>query len=144
MLPAELLDQLRSNYPRRKGGQGWIDTSRLVAEHLRRGHDFASILAGCKAYRDFCDREGLTGTEYVKQAVTFFGRGCWWAEDYSEPAKPKLPAEITRDRKWQELHDRADLIGFRYPTTLEKMCDPAVYEGQLQYAERNGNVRALR
>ena len=144
MLPAELLDQLRSNYPRRKGGQGWADTARLVAEHLRKGHDWALILAGCKAYKDFCDREGLTGTEYVKQAATFFGRGQWWAEDYSEPAKPRLPSEIAAERRWQALRDRADRIGFRNPTAIELKVDPSVYEGHLSYAEQQGNVRAIR
>jgi len=141
---SEQVAQLKQNYPRRKGGQGWHDTERLIAKHLAAGHKFADILAGSIAYKDFCDREGLTGTEYVKQACTFFGRGCWWTEDYSEPAKPKLPAEIAKERKWQELHDRADRIGFRYPTSLEKLCDPAIYEDRLKQAERQSNVRAIR
>jgi hypothetical protein len=143
-LPTEYLDLLKANYPRRKGGQGWADTARLVAQHITKGHSWESILAGSRAYKDFCDREGLTGTEYVKQAATFFGKGQWWAEDYSEPAKPKLPQEIAKERRWQQLHDRADAVGFRYPTAIEKQVDPGIYEGHLREAERQSNVRAIK
>jgi hypothetical protein len=140
----DYIDTLKATYPRRKGGQGWADTERQIEKHLRTGHDFKAILAGCTAYREFCDREGLTGTEYVKQAVTFFGPGRWWQEDYSEPAKPPLPAEIAAARRWQALMDRADRAGFRNPTPLEKSVDPSVYEGQLKIAEQASNIRAIR
>ena len=144
ILAVDQLELLKSLYPRRKGGQGWADTARLVAQHLRQGHDWEAILAGTRAYRDFCDREGLTGTEYVKQAATFYGRGCWWAEDYSEPSKPRLPSEISLERRWQALQQRADAIGFRNPTPLERAVDPSVYEFQLKGAEASSNVRGIR
>ena len=144
MLPSDFLEQLKAIYPRRKGGQGWVDTTRWVRIHVRAGHAWQAILDGCTAYKDFCDREGLTGTEYVKQAATFFGRGCWFAEDYSEPAKPKLPHEVAKERRWQQLYDRADKVGFRYPTDMEKLVDPGIYEDKLRQAERDTNITTLR
>lgn len=137
MIPADWLDQLRANYPRRSGGQGWAALPRLLGPILHNDGVWQSLLAGAKSYRSHCDREGLTGTEFVMQARTFFGRDRWWEESYEPEARPKLPAELALERRWQALKDRAGYAGFRQPTEIELKCDPSAFEGQLKNFERN-------
>src|ERR1039458_2617225 len=144
-LPDDWLDQLKRAYPRLCGGQGWAALPRLLQSILRNDGIWPLLLAGAASYRSHCDREGLTGTAFVMQARTFFGRDCWWQESYEPEYKPKLPAEIQRERRWQALKDRAGYSGFRSPTSIELAVDPSVFEGQLVNYERNqqSNVTSI-
>lgn len=137
LLPADWLEQFRAVYPRRTGGQGWGAVPRLVQKILASGGTWPLVLAGATSYRNHCMREGLIGTAFVMQARTFVGPDLWWQESYEPEAKPKLPAEIQRERRWQDLKDRAGYAGFRQPSALELSCDPSVFEGQLINYERN-------
>lgn len=77
-----LFEELRAEYPKRKGGQGWHDAFQSVERHLRAGVQPAAILEGTKRYAAFVSHEGLEGTSFVKQAATFFGRGRHWTEEW--------------------------------------------------------------
>jgi len=138
-LPEDWLEQLKALYPRRSGGHGWGALPRLIRKALASGATWESLLQGTKSYRGYCDREGLTGTNFVKQARTFYGSDGWWQESYEPEAKPKLPAQIALERRWQALRDRADLCGFRGPTPLESAD---VYETQLRFAEQG--IRSIK
>lgn len=94
--------QLRDAYPKRSGGQGWVAAERLVTGHISNGVPFDDILEGTKAYAKWCNYSGKTGTELVKQARTFYGRDCWWGEDYDIPEmsyKPRQREVITEDQR---------------------------------------------
>ena len=89
-------------YPKRSGGQGWTPAKRLIQGHLANGVSYDDILEGTKAYAKWCNYSGKTGTELVKQARTFFGRDCWWEEDYSIPDttyKQYEPAPVTEEQR---------------------------------------------
>ena len=60
------------------------------------------MLAGAKAYKAYNDRIGKTGTEYVKTAEVFFGRGEWWVEY----------AEMATSQRAESLKARARQLGF--------------------------------
>lgn len=102
MLPDDWLEQLKAAYPRRNGAQGWAALKRLVPRAIADGATFADMLAGAKAYKAYNDRIGKTGTEYVKTAEVFFGRGEWWVEY----------AEMANSQRAENLKARARQLGF--------------------------------
>jgi hypothetical protein len=134
-LPTDWLDQLKRAYPRRCGAQGWGALPRLIHRLLCGNATFEQLKAAADSYRGHCEREGLSGTNFVMQARTFFGRDNWWQESYEPEAKPKLPHQIALERRWQALKERADQTGFRNPTAVELSVDPSVYEDKLKRHE---------
>lgn len=60
-------------YPDRAGDQGWRKAQRAGHARLAEGHTADEFIAGAKRYAAFCESQGKTGTEYVKQACTFLG-----------------------------------------------------------------------
>ena len=113
-IPEDWLEQLKNEYPKRYGGQGWAALRRLIPQRLSEGATWDEILEGTKAYAKFCKHTGKTGTELVKQARTFYGRDCWFLEDYDVPEptfKRRRPEEYTEEQRkadaakaWQELN----------------------------------------
>lgn len=60
-------------YPDRAGDQGWRKAQRAGHARLAEGHTTAEFINGAKRYAAFCEAQGKTGTEFVKQAATFLG-----------------------------------------------------------------------
>jgi hypothetical protein len=89
--------RIRLVYPARSGGQGWIKARELYLAHVLGGADPEAILVGTTAYATHCTARSLVGTELVKMAQTFFGKGRWWAEDYS--ATPTIAQRPTIARQ---------------------------------------------
>ena len=88
-------------------------------------------MAGAKNYRRHCDRAAKSGTEFVQQAQTFFGRDAWfdeWAE-----MDPRTPAEINAEKRMAVIVSRGTSAGFRAPYTGEL---PEQYESSLKDFER--------
>ena len=102
MLPDDWLAQLKTAYPRRNGAQGWASLNRLIPRAIADGATFAELLKGAQAYKAYNDRIGKTGTEYVKTAEVFFGRGEWWREY----------AEMATSQRAENLKARARSLGF--------------------------------
>jgi len=131
-LPAEYVEILKAEYPRRLGDNGWIHVRTLVPRALTAGATWERILAGTRAYKTHCDTTGKTGTELVKQARTFYGSVMYfeeWAD--MQPVKTvKAQAEETR---WEALKVRAKACGFRPPTTLDS---EGAFETSLRLAEQ--------
>lgn len=109
MLPPDFLEQLRSVYPRRNGDQGWGKVRTLVPREIAKGASWDRILAGARNYAKHCMETGKTGTEYVKQAATFFGRDQWF-EEWAD-MDVRTPAEIAADQKWAALEQRGAAVG---------------------------------
>lgn len=86
-----LFDELKAEYPKRKGGQGWQDARMAVERHLKAGVPAEAILAGTRRYAAFVRHEGNEGTSFVKQAMTFFGPGMHWAEEWHFNGNGKRP-----------------------------------------------------
>lgn len=142
VFPDDWFEQLKSVYPSRSGGQGWGEVPRLIHKILMSGGTWPQLLAGATSYRSYCDREGMTGTGYVRMAQTFFGPGCWWQESYEAEEKPKLPAQIALERRWESLKNRAIAASFRQPTPMELQFDPSVYEQYLKWHEQAARKQA--
>lgn len=88
MLPSDWLEQIKKEYPKRWGDQGWVHVRSLVPRALTLGATWEKILAGTRAYNRYCIERNIVGTEFVKQARTFYGPQQLWAEDYTAPPKP--------------------------------------------------------
>jgi hypothetical protein len=68
----------RPNNPKRTAYRAW--------KARRRDHVSAeAILAGVRRYALFCDATAVTGTNFVKQAATFFGPDEFWTSEWTPP-----------------------------------------------------------
>lgn len=88
-------------YPRRAGGNSKADAFKAYRARLREGVTPGDILAGIGRYAGFLRATGKEGSEYVKQASSFFGVGQHYAEPWTIPVDlPKTPdrAETMRKR----------------------------------------------
>lgn len=79
-------------YPARSGGNNRQEAADAYRARLKEGADPAALLAGVKRYATFCDATETTGTQYVKQARTFFGPKQHWTESWTLPTTRKKAA----------------------------------------------------
>lgn len=83
-------------YPRRTGGNPKDAAWKKWQARLADGHSEEEMLAGVRRYAAFARATGKEGTEYVQQAVRFFGREKSflesWACDGTRSAGQKLSA----------------------------------------------------
>ncbi len=64
---------LWKEYPRRKGGSNKKKTYSACLARIKEGCTWDEMIEGAKNYSAFCDKDGNTGTSFVKMASTFFG-----------------------------------------------------------------------
>jgi hypothetical protein len=133
-LPIDWLEILKREFPRRDGPHWWLRVRTLLPQSVSGGATWDDILAGTRAYAAYCDRQGITGTQYVKPACNWYDyRTQGWTEDYAMPAKPLSPAAQVEAARWVGLRARGEAAAFRPPTAVES---PDVYETALRLAER--------
>lgn len=130
-LPSDWMEQIKAAYPKRAGDHGWMKVRTLVPRAVVMGYPWERIIAGARNYATHCQRKGLVGTEYVKQAATFFGRDAWfdeWAE-----MDMRTPAEIAEAAEWERLQVRAERLGF---TQIDRSRGIAVVRAAIEAKER--------
>ncbi|QGY29053.1 hypothetical protein [Pantoea cypripedii] len=72
-------------YPKRAGGNPKQTAWKHWNARIREGINPADMLAGVQRYAAYISATGKTGTEYVKQAATFFGPDQHFAERWTAP-----------------------------------------------------------
>ena len=102
-LPADWLEQLKNEYPKRAGGHGWGHARVRVLARIKEGHAFEQIKDGTSRYRHYCTNAGISGTEFVKQAQTFYGPGLWFLDDYDTHQETEDVAELAKIFKTSKL-----------------------------------------
>jgi hypothetical protein len=98
-----LFDAVWQAYPKRAGGNPRAAAEKAYAARLRDGATPDSLLAGTRRYAAFIRATGKEGTEYVKQAASFFGPDGHWAEPWDAPAPAgtrKAAATTTLLQDW--------------------------------------------
>lgn len=80
-------EQAWQAYPKRAGGNSKINAFKAWNARLHEGVTPASMVAGMQRYTAFLESTGKLGTEFVKQAATFFGPSRSFDEAWSAPAK---------------------------------------------------------
>lgn len=83
-----VFEEAWASYPKRPGNSK-ADAYRQWLARVKRGHDPLDMLAGARRYAKFVEVE-RTEPRYVKQAQTFFGKGCHFEADWT-PAPPSDP-----------------------------------------------------
>jgi phage replication O-like protein O len=73
-------------YPKRAGDNPKAKAFKAWNGSLSRGATPEQLTTATKHYADYCQRKGKVGTEYVKQAATFYGPDEPW-RDYLTPAQ---------------------------------------------------------
>jgi len=79
-------EQAWSLYPKRAGGNSKKNALAKWTARIRTGVDPTELIAGVERYASYVRATGKEGTEYVKQAATFFGAGEHWKEKWEIPA----------------------------------------------------------
>ncbi|EAQ6130877.1 GntR family transcriptional regulator [Salmonella enterica] len=75
-------------YPKRAGGNSKSAAWKHWKARLKDGVKPEDMLAGVKRYAAYCQTTGNTGTQYVKQASTFFGPDRHFEESWQISAVP--------------------------------------------------------
>lgn len=75
-------------YPKRAGGNSKAAAYKAWKARLKDGAKPEDMLAGVKRYADYVKVTGSAGTQYVKQAATFFGPDRHFEEAWQTPSAP--------------------------------------------------------
>lgn len=81
-----LFDLAWALYPKRAGGNSKSAALKAWDARVREGVPPLVMLEGVKRYAGFVAQTGKTGTEFVKQAKTFFGPDMHYEDDWMVPA----------------------------------------------------------
>lgn len=83
-------------YPRRAGGQDKAGAFKAWSARIREGVSIQAMLDGTRRYADFVVATGSAGTQYVKQAKTFYGPSNFFLEAWEKPEQQRTrPGEIS-------------------------------------------------
>lgn len=78
-------------YPKRAGGNPKATAYKHWKARIADGAMADELLAGVQRYASFIRATGKEGTEYVKQAATFFGPDRHFEESWAPPVAPNAP-----------------------------------------------------
>jgi hypothetical protein len=87
-------------YPKRAGGNPKMDARKAWGARLREGIEPAELVEGVLRYAEYVRAAGKEGTEFVMQAVRFFGPSERWREEYLVPAKVNGNGKHDHDDEW--------------------------------------------
>lgn len=77
-----IFEEAWAHYPKRSGGNSQKAAFKAWSARLKQGATEADLLKATKGYNSYCCRSGKIGTEFVKQASTFYGPKEFWKEDW--------------------------------------------------------------
>lgn len=98
-------------YPKRAGGNSKQLAQKAFGARLRAGVSSAAIIAGVERYAAFIRSTGREGTEFVKQAATFFGPAEHWKETWTPPAQPTNARQAVQQRTDDAIRRAAHRYG---------------------------------
>ncbi len=81
-------EQAWQEYPKRAGGNSKSAAFKAWKARIREGVTPETMLDGVKRYASWVRATGNTGTQFVKQAATFFGPDRHFEDTWQQPAAP--------------------------------------------------------
>jgi len=93
-------------YPKREGSNPKNKAHSSWKARLKEGVTAERMLAGVARYAAFCKAKGNVGTEYVMQAVRFFGKECAFDNEWSAASPGKQ--SVTQDFKSKDYRSTPD------------------------------------
>ncbi len=117
--------QLKATYPKRAGDQRWKQCSHAISARLKEGHTWSDLLAGAQRYADFIRASDKEGSEFVKQAATFFGTDRGFLERWDAPkskGERLIEKNIDATQQWlaTKRAERADHNSGATPPTDDR------------------------
>lgn len=108
-------EQAWSLYPKRAGGNSKADALKAWNARIAGGIESARMLDGVQRYAAFCKATGKIGTEYVKQAATFFGPGLHFDAEWTLPVvdSPRMGRPSMNSFDTSTAADYEDFYGHR-------------------------------
>jgi hypothetical protein len=103
-------DEAMSAYPERAGGNPRKKALEAWNAGIKEGHTAAEMLEGVRRYAAYIRATGAEGTQFVKQAATFFGSDKHFEEPWHLPPPPKEKFNVhkaNREAIAQALADEA-------------------------------------
>lgn len=76
-------EEVWSIYPKRAGGNSKSDAFKAWNARVKSGVAQQEIFEGVQRYAAYVEAEGTLNTRFVKQAVTFFGPGMHFSEEWN-------------------------------------------------------------
>lgn len=95
---AEVFTTLWADYPKRAGSNSRTAALKAVAARLKMGANAEDMLTGVRRYAAYIRATGREGTEYVKQAASFFGPNEHWLEPWDTPIPVGVTGSTRQDR----------------------------------------------
>lgn len=95
-----IFDLAWADYPKRLGGNSKADARKAFMARVRQGIDPNEMRLGVVRYAAYCEAMGMTGTQYVKTAATFFGPGLHFEDPFEIPAN-KRPGAAKREQPFE-------------------------------------------
>ena len=88
--------EIKKIYPKRAGGQPWAKARKAINARFREdpGLDWQLLIDGVTLYANYCEKTQQTGSQFVKQAASFFGPDKHFLELWTPP---KNKAELLVD-----------------------------------------------
>lgn len=108
-----------SAYPKRVGGNNKQMAQKAWNARITAGESAEAMIEGTRRYALFCERSGKMGTEYVKQAGTFFGPSRHYAESWDLPAEQAKSQGAPRQSSKPAKFDPLAYIGRNVPKGSE-------------------------
>lgn len=90
----EQFEEVWAEYPKRAGGNSKVAACKAWKARIASGVSAAVMLDGVRRYRAYLTSSGKVGTEYVKQASTFFGPAEHYLETFEKSAPSRSRQEI--------------------------------------------------
>jgi hypothetical protein len=90
-------EHVYSAYPRRDGSQGKKQGFEKLAKKIKTPEEYGTLLAAVRNYHGYCDRLKLTGTEKVKQFITFVN------SDWSEWSNNSNAQKVQKIQTYEDL-----------------------------------------
>ncbi|WP_157198059.1 hypothetical protein [Methylomonas sp. DH-1] len=103
-----------SHYPKRSGGNPTKRALKAWNARIKEGRSAQELIDGVIRYAAWADAFGKTGTEFVKQAATFFGPDLHFQEPWTIPTNPAQ----TGGNKHAQKPKSADVRSQLFPTPV--------------------------
>lgn len=93
MLFEEVFEQAWTIYPKRAGGNSKAAARKAWNARVKSGVDPEDMLAGTQRYAAYCLATGRVGTQFVRQAATFFGPDLHFEDEFDIPLQQGTKAD---------------------------------------------------
>jgi uncharacterized protein YdaU (DUF1376 family) len=99
-------ENFKAIYPKRAGDQGWPAAAQAVQVRLRQGYTPEEMIEGAQRYALYVRATQSEGSQFVKMAASFIGRGTFFLDPWPLPASKadnRLESNISAAEEFMRL-----------------------------------------